>query len=188
MRWSALLCVLLTSQPSLWNSCALPLPACPSHISRRAHLSPSSWAPSHRTAQENWGARKADYKPLIMWESDGKSSLEWLSLLLRPEFGFTLLPGADGRMPKAKGAAAKREYAIAISTGPYATRERNPPDEVERVEVPPPHASHALLIAESQSSLSPSITHVPTHAHSCPLMPGNRGGRQDPLPQDHQGP
>ena len=87
-------------------------------------------------SQDNWGARKADYKPLIVWESDGTNSIEWLSVLLRPSLGLKLLPGPSGSMPKPKGAASRREYAVAISTGPYANREgERDLDDPERVEV-----------------------------------------------------
>ena len=78
--------------------------------------------------------RKADYKPLIVWESDGTNSIEWLSVLLRPSLGLKLLPGPSGSMPKPKGAASRREYAVAISTGPYANREgERDLDDPERV-------------------------------------------------------
>ena len=77
--------------------------------------------PSSPVAQEYWSGRsKEDYKPQIEWESDGSNSAEWLAVLLRPSLKFKLLPSANGHMPKAKGAASKRAYAVACSTGPYA--------------------------------------------------------------------
>jgi hypothetical protein len=72
-------------------------------------------------AIDKWN-RKETGSLLIDWETDGSNSMEWLSALLKPELEIKLLPYADnGSAPKAKGSAAKRAYAVAISTGPYAS-------------------------------------------------------------------
>ena len=47
---------------------------------------------------ETWAGRgKDDGKVHIEWESDGRNSDEYLSVLLRPKLGLTLLPSARGR-------------------------------------------------------------------------------------------
>ena len=69
-----------------------------------------------------WSGSKEDGKVGVDWESDGFNSVEHLSVILRPKLCLKLLPYAAGgkSAPKAKGAQAKRNYATAISTGPYA--------------------------------------------------------------------
>ena len=82
-----------------------------------------------------WGGRsKEDNKIHVEWETDGRNSDEYLAVLLRPTNDFTLLPYTNNKSaPKAKGAGAKRAYAVAITNGPYARAERVA--EREKVEV-----------------------------------------------------
>ena len=82
---------------------------------------------------DKWGGQsKSDNKIDVSWESDGTSSVEFLAVLLRPSLGFKLLPYLNGKSaPRAKGANAKREYAVATTTGPYA----QPAEQAEREEV-----------------------------------------------------
>ena len=69
---------------------------------------------------ERWIGSMAGGKVRINWESDASISDEFLAVLLQPRLDLTLLPDLHGRMPKPKGSQSKRDYAVAISTGPYA--------------------------------------------------------------------
>ena len=87
-------------------------------------------------AVDKWGgSSKADNKIQVDWESDGSNSVEHLEVLLQERLQFTLLPYANGKSaPKAKGAAARREYATATTTGPYAKPDEQQP-EARQIEV-----------------------------------------------------
>jgi hypothetical protein len=56
-------------------------------------------------------------------------------VLLKAKLNFTLLPGASGGMARAKGAASKRDFRTACTTGPYAAARVPDEDEGESVEV-----------------------------------------------------
>ena len=87
---------------------------------------------------ETWSGRsKDDNKVHVEWESDGKNSDEWLAVLLRPSLGLKLLPYLDSRpAPRAKGTTAKRNYAVATTTGPYAARQQEQEHEAVEVRTP----------------------------------------------------
>lgn len=60
----------------------------------------------------------------ILWRVDDKHTHSSLDGLLDPEYAMRLEKYVDGRSaPKAKGMTWRREYAIAVSSGPYAASE-----------------------------------------------------------------
>lgn len=60
----------------------------------------------------------------VLWDIDQKHTHTALADLLDPDFGMKLEPYADGRSaPKAKGTSFRREYTLAMNSGPYAPTE-----------------------------------------------------------------
>ena len=70
---------------------------------------------------DRWLSKK-DGKLVIDWEADNSSTTQHLAVLLQDKYDFKLERWLDGRHPpRAKGLDAKRRYARAIASGPYAS-------------------------------------------------------------------
>lgn len=105
---------------------------------------------------EKWtGTGKSAGKIHVNWKTDSTNSDEFLAVLLRPPLSLKLLPYEDGRTaPTAHGAPAKRKYATAMHSGPYA----------------PPAQEDAGLGSKVQVALARVArshpTHMPCFSHS----------------------
>ena len=85
-----------------------------------------------------WSGPKVNGVVSVEWISDGTNSTEHLCVLLKADNHFKLLPYANNKSaPKAKGTAAKRNYAAAMKDGPYAPNDGDAADAegLQQVEV-----------------------------------------------------
>jgi len=120
---------------------------------------------------KSWGGGgRMGNKVCIEWETDGTNSTEHLVVLLRPRLGLKLLPYFNGSTaPKAKGAAAQRDYKVAMSTGPYAPASGAGAGAGETIEV---STSPARPSRTHPRNAPPPLPHTPrTHPAHTPHTP-----------------
>ena len=129
--------------------------------------------------QDSWVGAKSNDKVLIQWESDGKNSQEWLSVLLRARLELKLLPRADGHMPAAKGAEMRRRYATATTTGPYARRGGAATAQVDVEQITVPKLSRPSNFPPQTPRAAHLHTHEPPPHPDAPRV--SRASVPDPL-------
>ena len=122
---------------------------------------------------DRWGhGGRNGNKVVVNWETDGTNSTEHLCVILRARLGLKLLPYANGASaPKAKGAAAQREYKTAMTTGPYAPASGAGAGEGDTVEVRrrvPKRAPRASPAHAHTRRPVPLTTTPPAHASLLP--------------------
>ena len=110
-----------------------------------------------------WIGAKTNGKITVDWVTDGRQSDENLPVLLKRANHVTLLPYENGKTaPVAKGAAAKRKYAVAIKDGPYAPTDGGAAgaEGLEQVKVD----ACCTCCATEDSAAVPICTHMRTRS------------------------